>query len=92
MLWTIVAMIVLFFNGPYHPAIDIGFDIMGWGGGWACGILTVIITEYLSDVEFYCDEYPNDYREECGAARRLDGIFYSAGVFQLIFGFVEQYF
>ena len=82
-------MIVLFFNGPYHPAIDIGFDIIGWGGGWACSTLTFFITAYLSDVEFYCDSSWDDYREECGTARQFDGLMYSAAVFQLIFGFVK---
>lgn len=90
MLWSIVAMIVLFFNGPYHPAIDIGFDMFGWMGSWACGIVTIVFAAYLSDVDFYCDPYyEDDYTRECGLARRFDGLYFSAAVLLIIVGFVH---
>lgn len=83
-------MLVLFFNGPYHPAIDIGFDIIGWAGAWACGILTVITAAYLSDVSFYCsyDEYYHEYgyEDECRLAKKYDALLYASAAFLLIFG------
>jgi hypothetical protein len=82
---------VLLLKGPYHPGIDIGFDVVGWGLAWGMAMTTIIYTAYLDYTDFPCDPYYGDeYQYECSLARKSDGVAYSSAVLMLIYGSVQD--
>ena len=84
-------MLVLLLKGPYHPGIDIGFDIVGWGLAWGMGLTTIIYTAELNYTDFPCDPYYGDeYQDECSLAQKSNGVAYSIAVLMLIYGSVRN--
>ena len=84
-LWSISAICVLFFHGPYPAGVDVGLDFIGWGLAWGFGVCLIEWAVEIDYPEWSCDlEYISS--GYCTHTRALMASEVLAGIFALLYG------
>ena len=93
LLWCATAILVLYFRGSYHPGIDVGLDLAGWGANWGwCWIVFLTAVFENCDYHYYYYYHRGHDRPSreyvCQQTRVAKGLMYTIGVFMVFYGSV----
>lgn len=92
LIWSVAAICVLVFHGPYPAGVDIALDFIGWVLGWGLGIALIITPAKHWYAKFCEADWFAQYRITgfCTRARALMALEILASIFALVYGYVER--
>lgn len=83
-LWSFSALCVIVFHGPYHPAVDIALDFIGFGLAWGWAPVVIYWTAYINAPGdcHWSYQGPNF----CTRAKALKALEILAGILAITYG------